>query len=790
MATNYAFVVTWTYFTIYVVLFLMVSVACAFAVRSKYIEAKNKNQGNVKWSVAKLFQIWIKLLWRKKKVYLQLIPHFFDQATDLGVIFEYHKLRNEDDIGINTMYLFVVSIWVLIFHRMISSAAIYHLTKKPIDMVYQMFDLLMIRSIWTNYKLESDEPSNSQRYLQIMEATFESAPQILISTAFLIKTSSSRAKNPIVIVSLITSFWSLSSRVSGDDKLMFQEEWKSARKSSFPFVNHRYFIRVFLWRFLEISSRIILLCLMWINLGGLSVFIVLAVEFIYLSVICFGLQSVLIMGNIIYLVAANSNKKSEDWAMLMTRIFWSYRVLSSYVYLILVTVFAMTRFDAPKINDYQTRHDQTINDRVGFAIYIYCWIATPIWQWIGAVIVFDYNNIGSVGRDVDQLMADGKLLDVLELISFGANFNAQTLDKIISNERCVCATCEHMFGSHIDDNIMHTTSYTQQNKAKDLLFDAAYHDNAHVMEYLLDKTDVTVNVQDDQKRTPLFYAAAQNHIQFVTTLIDKHNASCSINVLHYKLTSTEFPCNENKNLEIIEMLVEKGNFEIDINTYNIAKNAQQPRSVLLYLNHIGGLKQNAEEYVRYRSYKSQPFAVKHIRNTTPTKWMERNYDKPILDWTRRICVVVLMSLAFLAAIFGADIAALVINSKNDCNGALINESEFVFFDVNEFILGGCITHLGMSVLIVCCGWCALSFKENVSNVLCSVCACYCCFACWLISWSVIGVLIHLEMDTSDSKNEQCADAILSWSIISLMQVVVSPFGVYEYLNILMHDSSD
>eukprot|EP01083_Nonionella_stella_P034164 93533_1 len=186
---NYSFVVTWTYFTIYMFIFLIVSVVCALTVRTEYIIDKNKDEQITKWTARKLIRKWAMLLWQKKKVYLQLIPHFFDQATDLGVIFEYYNLR-ETEKGIDTEYLFIVSICVLIFHRIISSAAVYHLTRKPMHVLYQIFDLLMIRCIWTNYKLGSDEPSNSQRYLQILEATFESAPQILIATAFLVKSSS------------------------------------------------------------------------------------------------------------------------------------------------------------------------------------------------------------------------------------------------------------------------------------------------------------------------------------------------------------------------------------------------------------------------------------------------------------------------------------------------------------------------------------------------------------------------------------------------------------------------
>eukprot|EP01084_Bolivina_argentea_P005911 11172_1 len=77
-----------------------------------------------------MMKMWAKSVWKKKSVYFQLIPHFFDQATDFGVIFEYWRLRNDKELGINTMYLFVISIFVIVLHRIVSSLAIYRLTKK------------------------------------------------------------------------------------------------------------------------------------------------------------------------------------------------------------------------------------------------------------------------------------------------------------------------------------------------------------------------------------------------------------------------------------------------------------------------------------------------------------------------------------------------------------------------------------------------------------------------------------------------------------------------------------
>ena len=225
MAINYSLVVTWTYFFCYILTIIITSIVCAIQVRDQKKQSSNVEQTqpvigsddtfnnnqhtiemtdqqttddneerkhpdvsdkqsqetqirndteSTQFSACKLVKLWGELFWRKKKVYFQLLPHFFDQATDLGVIFEYRKYSvSREDIGINANYLFWVSIFVIVFHRCISLIAIYRLTKKPLDVLLQLFDLLIVKCIWINYKYQTDEPSDSQKYLQVLEATFE-----------------------------------------------------------------------------------------------------------------------------------------------------------------------------------------------------------------------------------------------------------------------------------------------------------------------------------------------------------------------------------------------------------------------------------------------------------------------------------------------------------------------------------------------------------------------------------------------------------------------------------------
>ena len=120
--------------------------------------------------------------------------------------------------------------------------------------------------------------------------------------------------------------WSLCGRVASDDKQIFEKrwrdmicdnewvwhkfqmrkgkrinlrmqkgrnwgdgEWKKGEKlDGFnpKRINWRWFVRVFCWRFLEISSRICIFTLIWVNLGGISVFVILSFELLWVAITC------------------------------------------------------------------------------------------------------------------------------------------------------------------------------------------------------------------------------------------------------------------------------------------------------------------------------------------------------------------------------------------------------------------------------------------------------------------------------------------------------------------------
>ncbi len=104
-----------------------------------------------------------------------------------------------------------------------------------------------------------------------------------------------------IIISICFSLWSLISRVVGDDKKLFEEEWQAVEFDraelcrwecdsnpyyiEIPLINIRFLFRL-LWRVLEISNRIFVCTLLWINIGGFGLIIIIGIEFMWCLILC------------------------------------------------------------------------------------------------------------------------------------------------------------------------------------------------------------------------------------------------------------------------------------------------------------------------------------------------------------------------------------------------------------------------------------------------------------------------------------------------------------------------
>eukprot|EP01084_Bolivina_argentea_P031597 58482_1 len=367
----------------------------------------------------KFVKYWIQSLWVKKSVYISIIPHLFDQATDFGVIYTYYViLQNPDSYptennNVNMEALFLSSVFIIVLHKIISCAAIFALTRKCGDLFLQLLDLMMVKAIYLNYKYNLNEPGNAQRFLQILEATFESAPQIVLSMTFILKTQSG---DTLIYISLISSIWTLVSRVKNDDKTLMKDTWKTLdfKYNACPPVNWRYLFRVILWRFLEITTRVFLICLMWIGLGGFAVIIIMLFELVCALILCFYGEGVIVLGNMMYYTVS----AVHDAPKILLEIGAKY---TTFLYLTIITVFAMVPFEAWKVPDFVERH-RIVDDKLTFAMFVYTWIATVFWvaaYWIILQTGFAEDSFAT--RNLQKLLKAQKFEELVNLTGFGCS---------------------------------------------------------------------------------------------------------------------------------------------------------------------------------------------------------------------------------------------------------------------------------------------------------------------------------------------------------------------------------
>eukprot|EP01083_Nonionella_stella_P289598 985504_1 len=362
-------------------------------------------------------KLWLASFGTKLQIYLSLIPHIFDQATDFGVLIEYYTLYKSGEYigGTNPFWFFFCGLIILLLHRIMTSMIVCNVTRNLSDMFLQLFDLLMMKAVIVAHRVDSTEPTTMQRYLYLLEATFESAPQILLSIVFILKSTDAFAEvSPIVRISLIFSIFTLCNRVIWDDEMMVRQSWKSLEfhYDECPMVNWRYLLRA-VWRCLEITNRICLWVLTWNVYGGLVLFVILLSEFVYLLILCVISKKEIYIGMMVYSVITAWRQYSytgHDVSDKMLTAFHFYRIMFMFIYSSVMVIMATRPIG-----------ESLLSHSFGLFIFCYFWISVTLWMCLSwSMISFDnINDKAARMRDVKILASGHNFKDIVELWSFG-----------------------------------------------------------------------------------------------------------------------------------------------------------------------------------------------------------------------------------------------------------------------------------------------------------------------------------------------------------------------------------
>eukprot|EP01084_Bolivina_argentea_P027755 51561_1 len=459
----------------------------------------------------KLLQKWVKSIYRKKKIYCAVLIHIADQATDLGVLIiyynEYINYDNTTDTFIDTFWFFWISIFIIIIHKIVSTITMFQLTNNIKSAFLQFIDLLLVRAMWINWKLDLTEPCNPQRYIHLLEAVFESTPQILLSIGYILKQYVRQTNiDPIVIASTLFSLWSLVSSVTSDDTIIF--------------IRCVYLVRIILWRLFEITSRICLLIFFWINVGGFALVIMLAVECI--SLIIFGVfeKTPEIMGNLMF-ISFGMNKG-------YVRYFYYYRIISFYLFITIVTIFSSIDFKTDKIPNYQQRHNITIENSLGFSILCLTWICGFISHMTLVILIktdhiddgaFDltwtynvreFGQLSSTSRDLIGYSKTARFSQLKELFLFGVKSTSQHVDT--DGRTLLYYACREVDDMELFELFFKANPNlinTKDNSGDTPLHCAAAYVNIGAIKYLVNH-NANVNEMNNDKQTPIIRAAEFN----------------------------------------------------------------------------------------------------------------------------------------------------------------------------------------------------------------------------------------------------------------------------------------
>eukprot|EP01084_Bolivina_argentea_P130828 230971_1 len=222
--------VTITYAAIYTFLFVAVSVY-SFHYLMKY-DKKFMNS-----SLGKKLKIWSFDVWKRKRCYVPIVVHVFDQITDISVAIQFYILAQQQQIhtqscgGLNMWYLFTLTVISILVYRFISSYLIYQATGSIQRFFSQLLDVELFRALHVNYLCNNVEPCDPQRWITTLEASLESSPQALIQIIYLVKTDTFNSSY-LVVISVIFSLWSIVSKLISEDKVIVTA---NARNVNFKF---------------------------------------------------------------------------------------------------------------------------------------------------------------------------------------------------------------------------------------------------------------------------------------------------------------------------------------------------------------------------------------------------------------------------------------------------------------------------------------------------------------------------------------------------------------------------
>ena len=352
-------------------------------------DACNKCINRCEWQccnrhVKDFFTIWWNEIKRLKTCYLVALRHELDQVTDIAVMIEFGKLARQEKTSdkqcepVNFDWLLRFSVVFFLLYRLISAYSLYDITRKPRRFVYQLFDLELFRTLLVNHAAKSKSACNPQRWIQSLEAIWESTPQALIQLFYIVQISTvGKRPNWIVLVSFGYSILSIANKSTSEDKLAFKRKYQTFSKSK-----KGYLVRV-LFRIIDVTYRTSIIFLIWILFGGFWLITVLLLEASILLIFIFGCKKKDyndsgLLGCLVWTpVGSAATEKIEQFS----KKFRLYRYHSNMVLVVLFWIFLFVQFGCDQNDDQPLKFCKKYEKRNGY-------FTNSSTRWVIGVLIY------------------------------------------------------------------------------------------------------------------------------------------------------------------------------------------------------------------------------------------------------------------------------------------------------------------------------------------------------------------------------------------------------------------
>eukprot|EP01084_Bolivina_argentea_P075109 136185_1 len=333
----------------------------------------------------------------RKNVYLPLVLHLSDTATDFAAVAEFYivaKATTPQQCGdLNMWWLFILSVICMLAYRIISSFTIYRITKSPLRVMLQFIDVELYHILYISHLLDLKGKSSPQRLISTIEAVFEAAPQSLIQFIYLMKAAGNISTT--VVLSVIFSFFNLTLPIVGDDMKLLEIKFKE---------NKAKFMQIYVYRLLDIPSKILALAFLWYFLNGLVCLLVVIID---ISVSVYMFHKTKNTNALLSIVAVPFSFGSKQHGHLL-RIAWVFSIFETIIINIVIWVFAVM-------------HNFHKEEIFIIVLWLFCTTASVMkcWATYRLFSVFDEFCVMNKERtDINRLLYEYKFEDAMELIIF------------------------------------------------------------------------------------------------------------------------------------------------------------------------------------------------------------------------------------------------------------------------------------------------------------------------------------------------------------------------------------